>query len=348
MARPRKLGFEYYPHDCDMSEDLKVVRLESKHGLLGYAIYNKILERKYKDENFTLADDFMLEYFAKKWGVTTDKLKEVLDFMISECKLFENYDCDSEGITVRRDTINKVRSKDRVRKLTTEFKKQEDTTNKFSEKLSTSFPRVFHELSTTKESKAKQSKVNKIHTDSDESESSVLKRDFDFNILEDDDFTKFALGKLRNPPKDNAMEDEKKMYDKIVASLLEQVFLTWNDLAEKYNVSAVKTLTEKRRKGILARFREKEFDIIKIYELIKTSNFLRGLIPGKTWTVTFDWVFTSTHNYIKILEGVYNRDTIAKLNGNQSTATDERGRIESASKQYEKILKTVVTSPDGE
>lgn len=347
MARPRKLGFEYYPHDCDMSEDLKVVRLESKYGLQGYAIYNKILERKYKDEAFTLNDDFMLGHFSEKWKISKKDLKELLDFMIDKCKLFENYDCDSEGISLRRDTVNKIRSKDRVRKLTTEFKKQEVVISGKGEKNNEGFPRVFHELSTIKESKVKKSKANKIHTDSDESESTVLERDFDFNIFEQDDFTKFALSKLRNPPTDASMPDEKKMYDKIANSLCEQVTLSWSRLAEKNGLSNIKSFTEKRRKSVLARFREKEFDIKKIYELIATSKFLKGQIPGKTWVVTFDWVFTSTHNYIKILEGVYNRETITRLNGNQGNSTDERGRVETASNELAEVIKKVVVRSNG-
>lgn len=48
MARPIKEGLDYFSIDTDISNDPKVEFLEAKHGLYGYAIMLKLLERIYR------------------------------------------------------------------------------------------------------------------------------------------------------------------------------------------------------------------------------------------------------------------------------------------------------------
>ncbi|MCY6354344.1 Lin1244/Lin1753 domain-containing protein [Clostridium sp. ZS2-4] len=44
MARPKKLGMDYFPHDCDASNDERVEGLRAVHGDDGYAFYFILLE----------------------------------------------------------------------------------------------------------------------------------------------------------------------------------------------------------------------------------------------------------------------------------------------------------------
>ena len=54
MTRPRKNNAEYFSHDTDASSDEKIIYLESKFGLAGYAFYFKMLEVLSRSEDFTI------------------------------------------------------------------------------------------------------------------------------------------------------------------------------------------------------------------------------------------------------------------------------------------------------
>lgn len=60
MARKGKVGIEYFSHDVDMLNDLKVKLLKAKHGLVGYAVYIRLLEELYRDKGYylTVNEDF--------------------------------------------------------------------------------------------------------------------------------------------------------------------------------------------------------------------------------------------------------------------------------------------------
>ena len=49
MARSQKMGLDYFPLDVDIDQDDKIVLVESKHGLVGFAIIVKLLMRIYKN-----------------------------------------------------------------------------------------------------------------------------------------------------------------------------------------------------------------------------------------------------------------------------------------------------------
>ncbi len=62
MARSRatKNGLEYFSHDVDITQDIKIKILKAKFGLVGYAVYMRLLEEIYKDKGYyiQLDDDF--------------------------------------------------------------------------------------------------------------------------------------------------------------------------------------------------------------------------------------------------------------------------------------------------
>lgn len=107
----------------------------------------------------------------------------------------------------------------------------------------------------------------------------------------------------------------------------------WNVFAKEYGLSTVIKLSEKRRTAIINRMLEQEFDLDKIFDEIKQSNFLRG--SNGNWKVDFDFVFCSANNYLKILEGKYRN---GKNTGNIkpiSTATVTIGKYAEAAKRRE-------------
>lgn len=48
MARPKKIGLEYFPLDCQMDDKVEI--LEAVHGLEGFAVYVKFLQAIYQTE----------------------------------------------------------------------------------------------------------------------------------------------------------------------------------------------------------------------------------------------------------------------------------------------------------
>jgi hypothetical protein len=86
----------------------------------------------------------------------------------------------------------------------------------------------------------------------------------------------------------------------------DQIVKDWNKLAADFPaIPKVQALSETRRQHVKQRFAKSGWDWPKVQDGIRSSPFLRG--EGKTgWTVTFDFVFASANNWLKILEGNYN------------------------------------------
>lgn len=100
-----------------------------------------------------------------------------------------------------------------------------------------------------------------------------------------------------------------------------------NEVVEYFNgtclgLTSVKMFTEKRKKAVLARYREHGREAI--FEMMKkasTSKFLNG--QGKhSFVATFDWLFRP-ENFVKTLEGNYD-DREKIQNGNDSIELGKR------------------------
>jgi len=56
MARSRdvKVGIDYFSHDTDIMQDPKMKLIKAKHGLIGYAIFMRLLEELYREKGYYL------------------------------------------------------------------------------------------------------------------------------------------------------------------------------------------------------------------------------------------------------------------------------------------------------
>jgi len=77
MARPKKNNADYFSHDADMRNDLKVKALRNKFGITGYAVWCMILE--------VLTDK---DYFEYDWSEVSQELMSA-DFGIDSSLLME-------------------------------------------------------------------------------------------------------------------------------------------------------------------------------------------------------------------------------------------------------------------
>ncbi|KAE8559129.1 DUF4373 domain-containing protein [Paenibacillus polymyxa] len=121
MARPRKEGMDYFPHDTDAVNDTKIEALRMLYGNNGYAFYFILLELIYKQPNFELdvSDAETMQILAKKVEVTQEEFGKMLATAIKrECfdpvAYQERQVLTSEGIKKRSKVV--VEKRERMRK----------------------------------------------------------------------------------------------------------------------------------------------------------------------------------------------------------------------------------------
>ena len=65
MARPIKLGLDYFPHDTHSNDDTALALIEAEFGIAGYAVYFKLLEFIYS------------QGYAALWFLSTNSPKKI-------------------------------------------------------------------------------------------------------------------------------------------------------------------------------------------------------------------------------------------------------------------------------
>src|SRR5574343_154579 len=93
---------------------------------------------------------------------------------------------------------------------------------------------------------------------------------------------------------------------------LDQILKSWNNFADKNNLSKIIKLTDKRLKKLRDRLEDNNFLINEILLKISESSFLLGNNDRK-WKVDFDFVIENETNFVKILEGKYNNKSQPKV-----------------------------------
>ena len=81
MARPPKIGLDYFPHDTDASNDMKMQALQSLCGLAGLGFYWYLIERIYKENDFMLdvSDAETIQILCRNLSVTRQKYNRYLE-----------------------------------------------------------------------------------------------------------------------------------------------------------------------------------------------------------------------------------------------------------------------------
>lgn len=118
MARPKKQGLDYFPHDVDASNDEKIEAMEAVHGALGYSFAFKMMERVYRaGGELNLADDPIRRVIAE---FSTSKTPEKFDALLRTALDVKLFDKDrfahdqvvtSDGIRSRCSKVSKERKR---------------------------------------------------------------------------------------------------------------------------------------------------------------------------------------------------------------------------------------------
>ena len=85
MARPIKLGWDYFPHDTHSNDDTALALIEAEFGIAGYAVYFKLLEFIYSQGYAALwgADERSLFYHKLgAVGVSERKASEIIKGLV--------------------------------------------------------------------------------------------------------------------------------------------------------------------------------------------------------------------------------------------------------------------------
>lgn len=109
---------DYFPHDCDARNDLKIRKLRALYGNDGYAVYFILLENIYKEKLYEIEvlDGETPLILAEECKVSTDKFNEILnkclDLGLFDKQLYEGEKViTSNAIKIRTEPVEKERQR---------------------------------------------------------------------------------------------------------------------------------------------------------------------------------------------------------------------------------------------
>jgi hypothetical protein len=89
MARPEKNNLDYFSHDCDMRNDIKIKALRRKFSHKGYSIYVMMLEHLGNCDYLQYEwNDLSIELLTPEFDIDSNELKEIIKYCVF-LKLFE-------------------------------------------------------------------------------------------------------------------------------------------------------------------------------------------------------------------------------------------------------------------
>lgn len=270
MARPKKNNADYFTHDADMRNDVKIKALRRRFSHTGYAVWNYLLETLTDSDFFEIEwEEINIELLAADYDVSVSELTEIVEY------------CVKIGLLQRAG--NKLISQAHQQRLSSLIANRER--KRISEEQNTNITsngRVMASQNPVKTDESNTSGNTKQHSKGEE------KRE-----------------EIRYPYQDIA--------DK------------WNSICGAYLPKVLK-LSEARKQKIKARLKEignREAwmpTIEAIFEEVAASDFLKGR-NDKGWTATFDWLFDSPKNWVKVLEGNYSNHRGARKGTQQPEVT---------------------------
>ena len=276
MARPIKKNAEFFKHDADMRNDMKVKALRRRYSHVGYAVWCFMLETLTDSDFFELEfDDISQELLAADFDVSPETLKEII-----------GYCCDIHLL-----------------------QRSEDGTRLYSDALKRRL-----EMLTAKRERDRERQKTVISQRKQQNE---------------DDVTAKTLSETDNRGDNSQKREDKKREEQIREE--KRILYPYQDIVDLWNtlcssLPKVQKLTDDRRNKIRLRLNELSGNseewlpkTKELFERVNASDFLRG-DNSSDWTATFDWLFTNSKNWVKVMEGNYDNKR-----GSRSTSGDVAG-----------------------
>ena len=83
MARPIKHNADYFSHDCNMRNDMKIKALRRKYKHIGYAAYIMMLELLTENDYFEIEwNEMSIELLTPDFDIDAEELTEIIDYCI--------------------------------------------------------------------------------------------------------------------------------------------------------------------------------------------------------------------------------------------------------------------------
>ena len=180
MARPRKIGLDYFPLDVNFFSDKKIRRLKAKYGTDGIAVYIYLLCAMYRDKGYYIEyDNDLILDISDDLSISENSTRQILKYLVDR-SLLQEIKCSTlvdsvtvitaESVQRRFQEVKKSCKRDVVVEARFWILKKSETyglikvrpNSGFSEK-NDSFSEKnedYSEKNSTKESKGKESKVN--------------------------------------------------------------------------------------------------------------------------------------------------------------------------------------------
>lgn len=285
MPKPNKNSADYFSHDCDMRNDIKIRALRRKHGNTGYAVWCFMLE------TLTGSDNFFCEYnavskelMAADFDIQVTELEQIIEYcvqlnllqMTDDGRLYSKaHQHRFEEMLVKREKRREINRLNGLKGGNPNF--QKGKTNPYYDKQ-----------------KDNQSVMSDCQT-----------------ISEDN-------SKLEESIREEKRTEQKKEKDNSIVYPYQDIMRLWNDICGGV-LPKVKALNDSRRNKIRMRLNEAgcktSDDMIAwatdIFKTCAGSLFLCGDNKNQ-WTATFDWIFVNPTNWVKVAEGNYANDRGAK------------------------------------
>lgn len=90
MARPPKYNADYFPHDADMRNDIKVGLLRKRFTNDGYCFFSYMLELLTESDYFRHKwDEDTRTFLARSFDIEEERFNEIAEMAINDLKLFQ-------------------------------------------------------------------------------------------------------------------------------------------------------------------------------------------------------------------------------------------------------------------
>lgn len=165
MGRPKKNNAEYFAHDADMRNDIKVKALRRKFSHTGYAVWNYLLETLTDNDYFEITwDEINIELLAADYDVSVEELTEIVEYCVKIRLLqLENNVLRSDAHQNRfRELLdNRVKKSEAGKKgMAKRWGQNDNSVIENDNSVITPLQKTITENNKVKESKVKESKVN--------------------------------------------------------------------------------------------------------------------------------------------------------------------------------------------
>lgn len=272
MARPSKNNAEYFSHDADMRNDLKVMALRRRFSHKGYAVWCFFLEALTDAEYFELNyDEVSQELLAADFDVTVEDLRAIVDY------------CQKIGL-LQISSDNMIYSEAHQRRFASLIEKRKNDRERLQR---------LREQSETGTESEKGSKEEVIATRTPDNE--VKESDNSHSKVKEN---RVKETKIENTPK-VSYENIVAVWNSVCLSLPKVVKVT----------EARKKKIKCRIEEFGVKPDELQDFLMRLFQRVQASDFLTGRCNGKVgWVANFDWLFENPSNWVKVTEGNYDNN----------------------------------------